>query len=99
MAMGGTQQSNRDYKSERCRRTGGVVTGGHEVDTPANEKQCHNKRHGEEEEVADAMVTMKEDAAGIGSGQQGERMRTMRAGRGLHGTTSIWGISQQWVVV
>jgi hypothetical protein len=35
------------------------------MDMPANEKQCLNKRHEEEMEVADAMVIMKEDAAGV----------------------------------
>jgi hypothetical protein len=60
---GGTQQSNRDHESQRCQRTGGVVAGGHEVDTPANERWCHSKRHGEEEEVVDAMATMEDDAA------------------------------------
>jgi hypothetical protein len=33
---------------------------------PANERRCRNKRHGEEEEVADAMLTTEEDAAGVG---------------------------------
>jgi hypothetical protein len=37
------------------------------VDTPANERQCCNVRHGEEEEVADAMAMKKEDEAGIGT--------------------------------
>ncbi len=36
------------------------------MDTPANKKQCHNKRHEEEMEVAGAMATTEEDAAGIG---------------------------------
>jgi hypothetical protein len=35
------------------------------VDTPAHERWCCNERHGEEEEVADAMGAIKEDAAGI----------------------------------
>jgi hypothetical protein len=65
LAKGETQQSNRDNKSQRHWRMGGIVTNGREVDTPANKRQCHNKRHGEEEEGADAMATMKEDAAGI----------------------------------
>ncbi len=65
-ATGGTQQSNRDDESERRRRTGGVVPGGREVDTPANKRQCRNERHGEEEEVTDAMAMMEEDAAGVG---------------------------------
>ena len=66
-ATEGTQQSNRDNESEWGRRTGGVVVGGCEVDTPANKRQCRNERYGEEEEVADAMATTKEDAAGIGT--------------------------------
>jgi hypothetical protein len=37
----------------------------HEVDTPANKRRCRNERHGEEEEVADAMAMTEEDAAGI----------------------------------
>jgi hypothetical protein len=45
---------------------GELVASGHEVNTPAKEKQCRNKRHGEEEEVADAMAMAEEDAAGIG---------------------------------
>jgi hypothetical protein len=45
---------------------GGVVASGREVDMPANKRRCHNKRHGEEKEVADAMATMEEDAVGIG---------------------------------
>jgi hypothetical protein len=65
-ATGGTQQSNRDGESERGQRTGGVVAGGREVDTPANERQCRNERHGEEEEVADTMAMMEEDAVGVG---------------------------------
>jgi hypothetical protein len=36
------------------------------VDTPANERRCHGERHGEEEEVADAMATTEEDAAVAG---------------------------------
>ncbi len=56
---------NRDIKRERRRRRGGVVAGRREVDTPANERRCRNKRHGEEEEVTDAMAIMEEDAVGI----------------------------------
>jgi hypothetical protein len=37
------------------------------VDTPANKRWCHKERHGEEEEVADAMAMTEDDAAGIGS--------------------------------
>jgi hypothetical protein len=37
------------------------------VDTPANERGCHYKRHGKEEELADAMAMTKEDAAGVGT--------------------------------
>ncbi len=33
------------------------------MDTPANERRCSGERHGEEEEVADAMATTEEDAA------------------------------------
>ncbi len=66
MATGGTQQLYRDNKSERGWRTGGIVTG-RQVDMPANERRCRNKRHGEEEEVADTMTMMEEDAADIGS--------------------------------
>jgi hypothetical protein len=65
LAMGGTQQSNRDKESQRRRRTGGVVAGGCEVDTPANKRRCRNKRHGEEEEVSDAMATTEDDALGL----------------------------------
>ncbi len=36
-----------------------------EVDMPANKRRCHNKRHGEEEEVADAMAMTEEDTAGV----------------------------------
>jgi hypothetical protein len=70
-ATGGTQQSNRDDKSQRHQKTGGVVASRHEVGTPANERQCHNKRCGEEEEVADAMTMMKDNAAGVGTGAAG----------------------------
>ncbi len=37
------------------------------MDTPANKRRCQDKRHEEEMEVADAMVTTEEDAAGIGT--------------------------------
>jgi hypothetical protein len=93
LATGGTQQSNRDDESERLRRTGGVVSIRREVDTPANKRRCHNKRHGEEEEDADAMATMEEDAAGVGTVAAGGRMRTMRLSRGLRGTTRVGGVS------
>ncbi len=66
-AKGGTQKSNRDHESQRRWRTGGVVAGGREVDTPANERRCRSERHGEEEEVADAMATTEEDAAVAGT--------------------------------
>ncbi len=33
------------------------------MDTPANKRRCRGERHGEEEEVADAMAIMEEDAA------------------------------------
>ncbi len=65
-AKGETQQSNRDHESQRRRRTGGVIAGGREVDTPANKRRCHGERHGEEEKVADAMATTEEDAAVAG---------------------------------
>ncbi len=68
------------------------------MDTPANKRLCRNKSHGEEEEVADAMATKGEDAAGIGPWRQSKRMRTMRPGRGLRGTTRVGGISGQWAV-
>jgi hypothetical protein len=61
-AKGGTKKSNRDHESQRRQRTGGVVAGGCEVDTPANKRQCRGLRHGEEEEVADAMATTEKDA-------------------------------------
>jgi hypothetical protein len=48
-----------------AREQGGATRGG-SVDMPANERRCRNKRHEEEMEVADAMATMEEDAAGIG---------------------------------
>ncbi len=67
MATGGTQQSNIDDRSQRRRRTGGVVAGRREVDTPANKRRCRNKRHGKEKEVADAMATIEEDAASVGT--------------------------------
>ncbi len=44
---------------------GGIVAGGLEVDTPSNKRQCHNKRHGMEEEVMDATVTKEEHAVSI----------------------------------
>ncbi len=46
---------------------GGVVADGHEMDTPANERWCCNKRHGEDGEVIKTMVTTTEDTAGIGT--------------------------------
>jgi hypothetical protein len=46
---------------------GGIVTSGREVDTPANKRRCCNKKHGEEEDIADAMAMTEEDAAGIGT--------------------------------
>ncbi len=64
---GGTQQSNRDHESQRRRRTGGVIAGGCEVETSANERWCHGERHGEEEKIADAMATTEEDAAVAGT--------------------------------
>jgi hypothetical protein len=67
LATGGTQQSNRDDESERGRRTGGAVAGGREVDTPANDRRCRNKRHGEEEEVPDAMAMTEKDTVGVGT--------------------------------
>ncbi len=39
----GTRQSNRHHKSQGCRRTGGVVAGGRELDMPANKRWCCNK--------------------------------------------------------
>ncbi len=70
------------------------------MDTPANKRQCRNKRHGEEEEVADAITMKEEDAAGVGTvaAERGGRMRTMRPGGGLQGTTRVRGISQEWAV-
>jgi hypothetical protein len=65
LATGGTQQSNRDIESEHW-RTGGIVSGRYEVGTPAKKRQCRNKRHEEEEEVADAMAITEEDVAGVG---------------------------------
>jgi hypothetical protein len=67
---------------------------------PANKRQCHNKRHGEEEEVADAIAMTEEDAAGVGivAAEQGGRIRTMRPGRGLHATKRDGGFSQEWAV-
>ena len=46
---GGVQQSNKDNESQMRRRTGGVVAGGCEVETSANERSCRDKRHGEQE--------------------------------------------------
>jgi hypothetical protein len=49
------------------------------VDTPANKRQCSNKRHGEEEDIADAMAMTEEDAAGVGtvtSGWENEDNKT-----------------------
>jgi hypothetical protein len=37
------------------------------MDRPANKRQFHDKRHDEEMEVACAIVTTEEDAAGIGT--------------------------------
>ncbi len=37
------------------------------MDTPANKRCSHNKRHGAEEEVTDAMAMTEEDAAGVGT--------------------------------
>jgi hypothetical protein len=62
-AKGVTQQSNRDDKNQRHRRTRGIVPGGHEVDMPAKWGWCCDERHGEEVEVAVAMATAEEDAA------------------------------------
>ncbi len=36
------------------------------MDTPANERPCRGKRHGEEEKVADTMATTEENAAVAG---------------------------------
>jgi hypothetical protein len=36
------------------------------VDTPANERWCHDERHEEEMEVADTIATTEEDAAALG---------------------------------
>jgi hypothetical protein len=48
-------------------REQGVLTRGGGIDTPANKRRCRNERHEEEMEVADAMATMEEDAAGVGA--------------------------------
>ncbi len=37
------------------------------MDTPANERRCRNERREKEIEVADAMATTEEDAAGVGT--------------------------------
>ncbi len=37
------------------------------MDRPANKRQCHDKRYEEEMEIAYAIVTTEEDAAGIGT--------------------------------
>ncbi len=37
------------------------------MDTPANERRCRDERHEEEMEVADAIATTEEDAAGVGT--------------------------------
>jgi hypothetical protein len=37
------------------------------MDMPENKRRCHGKRHEEEMEVAEAMATMEEDVAGIGT--------------------------------
>ncbi len=65
MAIGGTQQSNRDDQSKRHRRTEGVVAGRREVDMPASKRRCRNERLREEEEVTDAIAMTEEDAAGV----------------------------------
>jgi hypothetical protein len=64
---GGTQQSNRNNKSQRRQRTAGIVASRNGVDTPtpANKRRCRNERHWEEEEVADAMATTEEDAVAV----------------------------------
>ncbi len=55
-----------DTKSQRHQRMGGVVAGRHEVDTPANQRWCRNKRREEENKVVDAREKTEEDAAGVG---------------------------------
>ena len=64
---GGTQQSNRNSKSQRRQRTAGIVASRSWVDTPtpANKRWCRNERHCEEEEVADAMATTEGDAVAV----------------------------------
>ncbi len=50
------------------------------MDTPANERWCHDERHDEEMEVADAMATTEEDAVGVGTvaaGWEGEDDETV----------------------
>ena len=42
-------KSNKDYKRQRHRRMGGIVTVRLDVDTRANERRCRTKRHNEEE--------------------------------------------------
>ncbi len=58
---------NNQIETTRVKGTRGWEAKSVEVDTPANKRRCHNKRHGEEEEVTDAMAMTEEDAAGIGT--------------------------------
>ncbi len=64
---GGTQQSNRNNKSQRRQRTAVIVAIRSWVDTPtpANKRWCRNERHCEEEEVTDVMATTEEDAVAV----------------------------------
>ncbi len=64
---GGTQQSNRNSKSQRDQRTAGINASRSWVDTPtpANKRWCRKERHWEEEEVTDAMATTEEDAVAV----------------------------------
>ncbi len=87
----GTQQSNRDKESQRRWRTGGIVSGGHEVDTPANQRWCRNKRHGEKEEVIDAMAMMEKDAAGVGTVAAGWEDKDDKTGKRTTWDDKIWG--------
>ena len=71
-AMGGTiggWHNNVDEctVTQQPAREQGGTTRGVGVNTSANERHFHNKSHEEAMEVADAMATTEEDAAGVGT--------------------------------
>ncbi len=54
------------HDTTTSQRARGATRGGG-VDTPVNKGRCRDERHDKVMEVADAMATTEEDAAGLGT--------------------------------